>query len=152
MNTLNTLFNPRSNRNTNYIFSYPRMLDPKGNTAIYLLYAGARIASILRKAAVDVDALVASGAPLNLEHEMEIALGRHILRFQDAVEKTIAELLPSVLCEYVYNLCEHFTDFYGKCKVVGSAEQSSRLLLVRATLETLKKCTSLLGIGYLDRI
>ena len=31
----------KSNRTTNYVFSFDRMLDPKGNTAIYLLYAGA---------------------------------------------------------------------------------------------------------------
>lgn len=59
-----------------------RMLDPKGNTAIYLLYAGARIASIIRKAGVDVAGLVAGGAQLKLEHAAEIALGRFILRFQ----------------------------------------------------------------------
>ena len=59
-----------------------RMLDPKGNTAIYLLYAGARIASIIRKAGVDVAGLVAGGAQLKLDHAAEIALGRFILRFQ----------------------------------------------------------------------
>jgi arginyl-tRNA synthetase len=34
---------------TNYIFSYDRMLDTKGDTAVYLLFAYARLASILRK-------------------------------------------------------------------------------------------------------
>lgn len=34
---------------TNYIFSYERMLDTKGDTAVYLLFAYARLASILRK-------------------------------------------------------------------------------------------------------
>ena len=40
----------KSNRISNYIFSYEKMLSPNGNTAVYLLYAGARIAGILRKA------------------------------------------------------------------------------------------------------
>ena len=66
--------------------------------------------------------------------------------------QTVDELLPSVLCEYVYELCGAFTDFYSKCKVVGSAEQSSRLLLVRATLTVVQQCLALLGIGFLDRI
>ena len=39
----------KGNRNSNYNFSYERMLDPKGNTAVYLLYAGARVSSILRR-------------------------------------------------------------------------------------------------------
>ena len=34
---------------TNYIFNYDRMLDTKGDTAVYLLFAYARVASILRK-------------------------------------------------------------------------------------------------------
>ena len=33
------------------------MLDLRGNTAVYLLYAHARIASIVRKAGVDLDEL-----------------------------------------------------------------------------------------------
>ena len=36
-----------NNRTTNYTFSYDRMLDLKGNTAVYLLYTHARISSIL---------------------------------------------------------------------------------------------------------
>ena len=31
---------------------YDRMLDKKGNTAVYLLYAGARIANIIAKAGI----------------------------------------------------------------------------------------------------
>ena len=38
-----------NNRTSNYTFSYDRMLDLKGNTAVYLLYAHARISSIVRK-------------------------------------------------------------------------------------------------------
>ena len=45
---------------------YERMLDPKGNTAVYLLYAGARIASIGRKANVDFEELLASGTRVRL--------------------------------------------------------------------------------------
>ncbi|MEM8638743.1 MAG: arginine--tRNA ligase [Cyanobacteria bacterium P01_G01_bin.54] len=37
------------NRTSNYIFSYQKMLDLKGNTSPYLLYAYARIQSIARK-------------------------------------------------------------------------------------------------------
>jgi len=37
-------FDLRANRNSDYRFSYNAMLDPKGNTAVYVLYAYARIA------------------------------------------------------------------------------------------------------------
>ena len=45
-------FDLKQNRITNYVFDYDRMLDPKGNTAVYLLYAYARICSIQAKAGV----------------------------------------------------------------------------------------------------
>ena len=42
-------FDLKQHPSTNYIFSYDRMLDTKGDTAVYLLFAYARLASILRK-------------------------------------------------------------------------------------------------------
>jgi len=43
-----------NNRLTNYTFSYERMLDLKGNTAVYLLYTHARISSLLERAHTQV--------------------------------------------------------------------------------------------------
>jgi arginyl-tRNA synthetase len=57
----------KNHRMTNYKFSYDAMLDLKGNTAVYLLYAHARIAGISRKAGQDVDALAATH-PVVLAH------------------------------------------------------------------------------------
>ena len=49
-------------RLTNYKFSFDDMLSLKGNTAVYVLYAHARIAGIVRNANVDVN-----GAPRPVE-------------------------------------------------------------------------------------
>ena len=43
----------KQNRISTYFFDYEKMLDPKGNTAVYLMYSYARICSILRKAEVN---------------------------------------------------------------------------------------------------
>jgi arginyl-tRNA synthetase len=43
-------FDLRQNRIQNYVFSFDQMLDPKGNTGVYLIYSYVRICSILRKA------------------------------------------------------------------------------------------------------
>ena len=146
----------KSNRISNYIFSYERMLDPRGNTAVYLLYAGARIASILRTAeqdkGVDFNALLASGVTVQLVEPAELALGRGILRFQEVVETTLASLLPSTLCDYLYELCNLFTKFYQACKVIGSPEMGQRCLLLLALEKVLRQGYSLVGIGYLERI
>lgn len=51
----------KNSRLTNYKFSMDDMLSMKGNTAVYLLYAHARIAGIVRKSGKDVAELVKTG-------------------------------------------------------------------------------------------
>lgn len=97
-------------------FSFDEMLDLKGNTAVYMLYAHARIASIIRKVGKEPDE-VAKTAKLQLEHPSEIALALHILRFPEAVDMVLQELAPNRLTEYLYELSDKFNSFYGDCKV-----------------------------------
>ncbi|XP_057985679.1 arginine--tRNA ligase, cytoplasmic-like [Hevea brasiliensis] len=135
----------KNNRLTNYTFNYDQMLNDKGNTAVYLLYAHARICSIIKKSGKDIEELKKTGV-LALGHPDERALGLHLLQFAETVEEACTNLLPNVLCEYLYNLSEYFTKFYSNCQVVGSAEETSRLLLCEATAVVMRKCFFLLGI------
>lgn len=45
----------KQNRISAYAFNYDKMLDPRGNTAVYLLYAYVRMCSIIRKAGTILD-------------------------------------------------------------------------------------------------
>ncbi|XP_030952341.1 arginine--tRNA ligase, cytoplasmic-like isoform X1 [Quercus lobata] len=141
----------KNNRLTNYTFSFDQMLNDKGNTAVYLLYAHARICSIIRKSGKDIEELKSMGA-IVLDHADERALGLHLLQFSEVVEEACTNLLPNVLCEYLYNLSEFFTTFYSNCQVVGSAEETSRLLLCEATATVMRKCFYLLGITPVYKI
>lgn len=52
----------KNNLTTNYKFSFDQMLDLKGDTAIYLMYAYARICAIIeRKAGPQMEAAIQSG-------------------------------------------------------------------------------------------
>lgn len=135
----------KNNRLTNYTFNFDQMLNDKGNTAVYLLYAHARICSIIRKSGKDIEELKKSES-IALDHPDERTLGLHLLQFAEIVEEACTNLLPNVLCEYLYNLSENFTKFYSNCQVVGSAEETSRLLLCEATAVVMRKCFHLLGI------
>ncbi|XAR67064.1 Arginine--tRNA ligase [Bertholletia excelsa] len=135
----------KNNRLTNYTFNFDQMLNDKGNTAVYLLYAHARICSIIRKSGEDMEELKKTGT-IVLGHPDERVLGLHLLQFAETVEEACNNLLPNVLCEYLYNLSEYFTKFYSNCQVVGSAEETSRLLLCEATAVVMRKCFHLLGI------
>ncbi|KAJ7969524.1 Arginine-tRNA ligase [Quillaja saponaria] len=136
----------KNNRLTNYTFNFDQMLSDKGNTAVYLLYAHARICSIIRKSGKDIEVLKKT-EEIKLDHPDERVLGLHLLQFSEVVEEACSNLLPNVLCEYLYNLSEIFTKrFYSNCQVVSSAEETSRLLLCEATATVMRKCFYLLGI------
>ena len=135
------------NRATNYTFSFDRMLDLKGNTAVYLLYAHARINSIVRKSGLD-PAAVAAGGPLALGAPEEVALALALARFPEAVEAVLVELMPNRLTDYLYDLSAKFNEFYAVCTVLGSPEQASRLQLCEATALVMRQCFELLGIEY----
>ncbi|XP_024996277.1 arginine--tRNA ligase, chloroplastic/mitochondrial-like isoform X2 [Cynara cardunculus var. scolymus] len=141
----------KNNRLTNYTFNFDQMLNDKGNTAVYLLYAHARICSIIRKSGKDVEELKKEGQ-LILEKEEERKLGLHLLQFAEIVEDACTNLLPNILCEYLYDLSEKFTSFYSECQVVGSAEETSRLLLCEATALVMRQCFHLLGITPVYKI
>eukprot|EP00199_Chlamydomonas_sp_CCMP681_P000318 CAMPEP_0119106360 /NCGR_PEP_ID=MMETSP1180-20130426/4070_1 /TAXON_ID=3052 ORGANISM="Chlamydomonas cf sp, Strain CCMP681" /NCGR_SAMPLE_ID=MMETSP1180 /ASSEMBLY_ACC=CAM_ASM_000741 /LENGTH=596 /DNA_ID=CAMNT_0007091677 /DNA_START=206 /DNA_END=1996 /DNA_ORIENTATION=- len=141
----------KNHRQTNYKFSYDAMLDLKGNTAVYLLYAHARIAGIVRKAGQDVDAL-ASTTSITLDHPKELALALYLVKLPEALEDALDELAPNRLTDYLYELSEHFNAFYVDCKVIGSEQESSRLLLCEAVAKAMRQVFSLLGVTPLYRI
>jgi arginyl-tRNA synthetase len=72
----------KNNRLTNYTFSFDQMLSDKGNTAVYLQYAHARICSIIRKSNMDVEELKMNGK-ISLDHPDERVLGLYLIRFAE---------------------------------------------------------------------
>lgn len=73
-------FDLRQNRTSDYKFSYKKMLARNGDTAVYMQYAHARIASMARKAGVDPTTLDPS--LVDLEHQSAVDLAYHIAMFQ----------------------------------------------------------------------
>lgn len=142
----------KSHRMTNYRFSFDDMLSLQGNTAVYLLYAHARIASIVRKSGKDPHEIAKQGEEIDLEHASEISLALHVARFPEALSAMLEELAPNRLTEYLYDLSVFFNQFYTECQVVGSQQENSRLMLAEASAVTMRQCLQLLGITPLYRI
>eukprot|EP00931_Biecheleriopsis_adriatica_P004295 TRINITY_DN105991_c0_g1_i1.p1 TRINITY_DN105991_c0_g1~~TRINITY_DN105991_c0_g1_i1.p1 ORF type:complete len:586 (+),score=152.21 TRINITY_DN105991_c0_g1_i1:70-1827(+) len=143
-------FDMKQNRTSPYVFSYDKMLDAKGNSAVFLFYAYARIKSIQRKAGVDISSIPSSS--LKVEHPAERDLALKLLQFPDVIEAILGNLHLHQLTDFLWELCNTLTTFYMKCKVIGEKEQSSRLLLCEATRKILLKSFSLLGFTPLDKI
>ena len=138
-------------RQSDYTFSYDRMLRFEGNTAAFLMYSYVRIAGIKRKIGADIDSVKKKGK-IHLEHPSEIALGLHLLQFVEALELVTNDLLPNRLTDYLYNLSDKFNAFYRDCKVEGTPEQNSRLLLCEAAARVLKHGLNLLGVKTVKRM
>ncbi len=141
------------NRNSDYVFSYSKMLSLQGNTAPYMLYAYARIKSILREGGIENTSLEMS-TQFTLQDESEIDLAKYLLQLNEVIEVVEDTLLPNRLCEYLYELSKRFNRFYENCPVLKSVDsvKFSRLILCNLTARTLKLGLSLLGIDVLERM
>jgi arginyl-tRNA synthetase len=137
------------NRQSDYIFSWDKMLALQGNTAPYLLYAYARIKSIFRKAEGGTQ-----NAEINLDAPEEIALAKHLLNFGLTLEAVAEEFRPNFLCNYLFELAGKFTGFYENCSVlkVEGAVRESRLALCDLTARVLKQGLDVLGIDVVERM
>mmetsp|Transcript_8514 Transcript_8514/g.25264 ORF Transcript_8514/g.25264 Transcript_8514/m.25264 type:complete len:589 (-) Transcript_8514:15-1781(-) len=143
-------FDMKQNRTSNYIFNYDKMLDPKGNSAVFLFYAYARIRAIQRKSGVDPAKLDTSVLRVTAAGERELVL--KMLQFPDVIETILGNLHLHSLCEYLWELCGALTAFYTNCRVLGVPEQGSRLVICEAARVVLAKSFHLLGFQPLERI
>ena len=62
------------------------------------------------------------------------------------------DLMPNRICKYIYDLSMKLNGFYRDCRVIGTPEQNSRLLLIAAAEKVMRKGFDLLGLATLDRL
>jgi arginyl-tRNA synthetase len=141
------------NRQSDYIFSWDKMLALQGNTAPYLLYAYARIRSIFRKA--ETSNIQHPTSNIQLTANEEIALAKHLLNFGLTLEAVAEEFRPNFLCNYLFELAGKFTSFYENCPVLkagDAATRDSRLALCDLTARVLKQGLETLGIETVEQM
>lgn len=139
------------NRLSDYVFSFDKMLSMEGNTAPYLLYAYARIRSIVRRA----DGGASEDAPIKPEHPAERRLLLQLARFNEIIMQAADGWRLNLLCDYLYNLSGLYMKFYENCSVLNAPDDSvkaSRLALCMHTARVLKLGLGLLGIKTVERM
>lgn len=139
------------NRNSDYRFSWDKMLAFQGNTAVYLLYANTRITSLLRKAG--------NYQPQNvtfqsLHHPAEWILARKLINFGFILETVLEESRPNYLCNYLYELASDLSSFYDQCPVLIAEGESriDRLGLCQVAGMVLTRGLELLGIETVEKM
>ncbi len=140
------------NRTTDYVFSFDKMLELKGNTAAYMQYAVARVEGIVNRGGVD----------RKLLHQ-EISKDSSILKFSDPLERRLAlavlklgavledveiDYRPNVMTSWLYELASCFSSFYDALSVLKAegSQRTTRLVLCDLTGRTLRQGMELLGI------
>ena len=124
------------------------MLSFEGNTAPYLQYSYTRIRSLFRRAGVNC----LEGGKIKITEETEIRLGIKLLQFPEAIEGSLEDYQANVLCAYLYELSGLFNNFYETCPVLGSHNQTSRLILCDLTSQIIKQGLELLGITTVEQM
>ena len=135
------------------------MLDDKGNTAVYMLYAYTRICSIARNANVSPEEIRQDNSEVSLGHEKELKLAKLLLRFSEIIIKISDDLFLHSLCEYMYEVATAFSEFYDNCYCVEKNKSGEivkinmgRIILCEVTAKVLAKCFDILGLTPVEKM
>lgn len=138
------------NRTSDYVFEWSSMLSFEGNTAPYLMYAYARIQSILKKQVLATNKYQIT----SLVEQDERSLLIKLMQLPEIVEMVANDCYPNLLCNYLYELAGSFMRFYESCPILKAdpAIRDSRLSLAALTGECLQQGLDLLGIETLEQM
>jgi len=134
------------------VFEMKEWAAKSGNTGPYLMYAHARLRSILRE--------VKAPAGSTVDHSLlKDASERNILHMLNdiwpTIETVISKYNPSPMCDYLFALAKAFSSWYENFSVKNAETpdlMATRRQLCEAMANTLKLGLSLLGIRTLERM
>ena len=141
------------NPKTTLMFDPEASIRFEGDTGPYILYACARIHSMLRKAATE--GLDDGGRPewAALDSVEEKSLALRCAMYPDTVRKAAAALDTSLLAGYLLDLAKDFSRFYRNCPVLAAPEpglRRARVELSRVVRTILEDGLGALTIGTLQ--
>jgi arginyl-tRNA synthetase len=132
------------NRQSDYQFSWDKMLALTGNTAPYVQYQFTRARKVFRDGG-ETPAEVSVG---ELTEPAELALAKALLNYGFTLEAVAEEYRPNYLCNYLYDLASLSSRFYESCPVLKASgpRRSARLALCDLTARVLQSGLNTLGI------
>ena len=147
-------FDLRLNRINNYAFSFDKLLDPRGDTNVYIQQQHSRINSIFEKAKekfnVNVEDLLKKDLKINLDTPQERAVAATILELPDVLERVTVDLLPSGICSWIASMCKALSSMYAAVFVLSNDDKMpGRLLLLQACAVSMRKAMELIGLDPL---
>jgi arginyl-tRNA synthetase len=135
------------------LFNPQESLSFNGDTGPYLQYMGARISSMLHKAAEQGRALETPFKAELLSGDAEWELVKILGNYSASVAQAAEQLDRSILAAYLYELSRAFSRFYHDCPILNAPSAdlaAARLALVRAVLRVLRDAFDLVCIPFLE--
>ncbi|MEP9410297.1 MAG: arginine--tRNA ligase [Candidatus Brocadia sp.] len=138
-------------RSKDVVFDWDEVLNFEGETGPYIQYTHARLCSILRKYGRPVT------ADINFEllkEDETVILIRNLGQFPSVILKAAEFYEPSLICNYLIDVCGSLNRFYNAHRVLSDDEEltKARILLVDATRQVIKNGLNILGISAPDQM
>ncbi len=135
------------------VFTWDKALNMQGESGPYLQYTHARLLSVIRKSGIDTNGADASKLASTLERGVLMSL----LDFPASVERAVSENEPSIIAEYLLELCAVFNRMYSDKKnhqiiTDDEALTKARVALVEAVRSTLSNGLALLGLAAPEKM
>ena len=139
------------------IFDWNSALNFEGQTSPYIQYALVRAKKIIKKSGIKEDEIVKNKDKIDfslLKSKEEKELIKKISVFKSIVEQSAVKKAPHIIANYSYELCDLFSKFYEKQRVISEVEslKKARLAVIIAFKKVISKAMKLLGIEELDEM
>jgi arginyl-tRNA synthetase len=134
----------------NMTFNPTESIDFNGNTGPFIQYTHARIRSIMRKAGEE-----ARFAHAGSLHPQEADLLIMLYQFPQMVGQAAAELSPSFIANYLFDVARQYNQFYHELTILKEENpeiRSLRLALSQLTSIVIKNGMDLLGIEVPEKM
>lgn len=130
-------------------FDIKQSISLQGDSGPYVLYANARVNSLLKTSSLKN--IKFEPGNIKLEQE-ERSILRQLEYFNLVASKAADNFQPSELTTYLLKLAKAFNHFYEIYPVIGSEKESFRLSLVKKVGEVLTLGLFLLGIESVEKM
>ena len=130
-------------------------IDFNGNTGPFIQYTHARIKSVLRKAEEQgIEITTCKNTGLRLV-DKEVSLIKLVNDFPTIITAAAADLSPSVVANYCYDISKEYNQFYHELSILkeeDAAIRNMRLILSAQVAKVIATGMNLLGIEVPNRM
>lgn len=133
----------QNNREKSYNFDIAKFSDVSGKTGPYILYSAIRLRKILEANQID------ENITDNIYNEIDRKLRIKLLEINKVLDKSIESGLPSVVAEYLYDLCNIVNSFYQNINISKEENREIKndyLNVLKLAFNIIESCLNMLII------